>query len=58
MAAVEKRLESPDVVAKLGQQDLRIIIDAFNRLGSHGPGIKAAADRLERLLATLKFDDK
>ena len=57
MSAVETQLESPDVVAALGKDDLRTIIDAFNRLGSHGPGIKAAAERLERLLPEM-IDDR
>lgn len=56
MSRVEQSLESKDMVSALGQEDLRIIIDAFNRLGSHGPGIKSAAERLGRLVPELKND--
>lgn len=54
MAAVEKQLEVVAAVEGLGVDDLTILVDAFNRLGSHGPGIRAAAARLGRLVPELK----
>lgn len=54
MQAVEKQLEDSAAVQALSTDDLAIVVDAFNRLGTHGPGLKAAAERLGRLVPELK----
>jgi hypothetical protein len=54
MQAVEKQLEDSATVQALGADDLAIVVDAFNRLGSTGPGLKAAAERLGRIVPELR----
>lgn len=54
MQAVEKQLEDSAAVKALGMDELAIVVDAFNRLGSHGPGVKAAAEQLGRLVPELR----
>lgn len=54
MASVEKLLATPATVEALNADDLAIVVDAFNRLGTHGPGLRAAAERLGRLLPEIK----
>lgn len=48
MAAAEVVVKDPVAVASLSADELHTLIDAFNNLGMHGPGISAAAARLGR----------
>lgn len=54
MAHAEALLEDEDIVDSLTSDELHTLIDAFNNLGMHGPGISSAAARLGRLMPTIE----
>lgn len=56
MARAEALLESSDIVDALTPDELHVLVDAFNNLGCHGPGITSAAARLNRETPTIRDD--
>jgi hypothetical protein len=50
MARAEAMLADGGAVEALSPDELHTLIDAFNNLGAHGPGVSAAAARLGRLV--------
>jgi len=54
MTKVESLLARPSVVGALNRDDLEALVNAFNNLGAHGPGVTAAAQRVGRLVPEIR----